>query len=298
LAAAARRIAVGDYTAPPHRGRRDEIGALSDALSAMTASVAEREQGLKNAAAAAERARQEAERANRAKSQFLSNMSHELRTPLNAIIGFSEMIEGQVLGPVGVPKYAGYAGDIRGAGQHLLGLVERMLNLAEADANRLVLKREPFSPGAHLEAALASLQPFAVQSGVTLIHNLPPSWPLIKGEAEKLQQAFTNILHNAIRFTPAGGSVTVGGECSDILTLTIADTGAGMDGELLEAVTKPFHRLRNAFDGTHQGAGLGLPFAKVIVELHGGALHLTSQPGKGTLVTITLPVADSAREAA
>lgn len=299
LAAVARRIAVGDYAPPPRLLRKDEIGALSAALTTMTVSIAEREQRLKDAVVVTERAKDEAVRANTAKSQFLSNMSHELRTPLNAILGFSEIIETEAFGPVGVPKYAAYAGDIRAAGGHLLVLVERMLSLAEAEANRLVLKRDAIAGEAPLRLALRALEPFAAQCGVRVEAELACDLPGMTGEAVKLEQAYGAILHNAIRFSPKGGTVFLhAGAADGRVTISIRDSGPGMDEEVLASVTKPFHRLRSAFDGTHQGAGLGLSFAKVVVELHGGSLTLASQPGKGTLVTIALPSADAKREAA
>ncbi len=299
LASAARRIATGDYTPPPKMKRNDEVGALGDALVTMTASVAEREHALRDAVSATENAKDEAVRANQAKSQFLSNMSHELRTPLNAIVGFSEMIGQQVLGPVGVARYADYARDIFGAGQHLLTLVERMLSLAEAEANRLVLKHERFRPGEQMYAALAQLKNFAAETGVNVVCDGLENWPDIAGDAAKLHQAFYNVVHNAIRFTSAGGSVTIrGARDGELFAIAIVDTGAGMDPELVETVTRPFHRLQSAFDGKHQGAGLGLPFAKVVIELHGGGLAIASKPGKGTAVTITLPLAQAKVRAA
>jgi signal transduction histidine kinase len=300
LSIAARRIATGDYTPPPHIARRDEVGQLGDALATMTAAISERERALREAVAAMETAMNEAVRANEAKSQFLSNMSHELRTPLNAIVGFSEMIGEQVMGPVGVPRYADYARDIHGAGQHLLTLVERMLDLSEAEANRLVIKREKVSPGAQMASVMESLRPFAAKSGVQIACMGDPAlWPKVEGDATKLGQAFHNVLHNAIRFTPSHGSVTVSAHDErGRLVIQIRDSGIGMEPELLACVVRPFHRLRLAFDGKNQGAGLGLPFAKAVVELHGGALSLESHVGHGTTVTIALPIAGAVSEAA
>jgi signal transduction histidine kinase len=296
LASAARRIAAGDYTPPPRLVQRDEIGLLGDALANMARSISERENALHDAVAAMAMAKDEAVRANEAKSQFLSNMSHELRTPLNAIIGFSEMVEHQVLGPIGIRRYVDYARDIRDAGMHLLGLVERILHLAEAESQRLLIVRERVSPGEQMAGSLDRLQSFAAQSGVKIVCSGDPAhWPSIDGDAVKLRQAFFNLLHNAVRFTPAGGTVTISSRVEgDRLTIEIADSGIGMDPEMLEAVVQPFHRQRAAFDGQHQGAGLGLPFAKVIVELHGGSFSLKSRVGDGTIVTIVLPTAAGA----
>ncbi len=291
LSAAARRIAAGDYTPPPRIAQRDEVGHLADALANMTHSIAEREHALRSAVEATDLARGEAVRANEAKSQFLANMSHELRTPLNAIVGFSEMLEQQVLGPVGVPRYLEYARDIHASGEHLLGQVERMLDLAEAEAHRLAIASEHLRPGVILKDATDSLRHFADKSGVHVaLPDDADAWPSIEGDAAKLRQAFVNLLHNAIRFTPAGGSVTVlGAVQSGRLDIRFEDTGVGMDPDLLAAVVRPFHRLRSALDGQHQGAGLGLPFAKVVVELHRGTLTLESRVGVGTTVIVELP---------
>jgi signal transduction histidine kinase len=300
LSAAARRIATGDYTPPPRIAQRDEVGQLGDALAVMTASISERERALREAMAATEAAKDDAVRANEAKSQFLSNMSHELRTPLNAIVGFSEMIGEQMMGPVGVPRYADYAHDIHGAGKHLLALVERMLDLSQAEANQLVIKREKLSPAALMEDALKSLQASAANAGVRIAcDGAWADWSAVEGDGIRLRQAFFNILHNAIRFTPSGGAVSISGRCENgRLTIGIADSGIGMEPDLLEAVVRPFHRLRSAFDGKNQGAGLGLPFAKAVIDLHGGSLSLSSRAGKGTTVTIVLPSIGAASEAA
>jgi signal transduction histidine kinase len=292
LAGAARRIASGDYTAPPKLRQRDEVGHLADALINMTHSIAEREAALKQAVDATEIARSEAVRANEAKSQFLANMSHELRTPLNAIVGFSEMLQQQVLGPMGVPRYLDYAQDIHVSGEQLLGLVERMLDLSEAEANRLALVKARLWPADVLRQSVASLQSLAQRTGVKLAFaNASSCSPQMEGDAAKLRQAFTNLIHNGIKFTPPGGEVCVSGHSKDDrLSIRIADSGIGMEPDLLATVVRPFHRLRSALDGQHQGAGLGLPFAKAIVELHGGSLELTSEVGAGTTVNIELPI--------
>jgi signal transduction histidine kinase len=292
LAASARRIAAGDYTPPARIAQRDEVGHLTDALINMTGSIAERENALRNAVEATEMARGEAVRANEAKSQFLANMSHELRTPLNAIVGFSEMLEQQVLGPVGVPRYLEYARDIRASGKHLLREVESMLDLAEAEAQRFAIARSPVNPGIILKESGGVLASYAEKQRVHV--TLPRSldqWPQIDGDAPKLRQAFSNLLHNAIKFTPPGGAVSVKGFIENSrLTIRIEDTGVGIEPDLLCAVVRPFHRLRSALDGQHQGAGLGLPFAKVVIELHGGSLTLDSAVGVGTTVSIDLPI--------
>jgi signal transduction histidine kinase len=293
LALGAKRIAEGDYRPPPSIERKDELGALSTALSQMTKSIAERETALKRAVTSVELARSEAVKANDAKSQFLSNMSHELRTPLNAIIGFSEMIARQMMGPINIPRYTEYAQHVHDSGSSLLVQVQEMLDLSEAADGNLAIARVRLNPGRILSAALDALGPVAAKANVGLqVRGDPISWPAIEADAAKLQQSFANLIHNAIKFTPAGGTVTILGEVTGkTLKITVNDTGIGIDADDLALVVRPFHRRKPAFDARYQGAGLGLPFAKTIVELHGGKLALESARGKGTTVTIELPLA-------
>lgn len=293
LAATAERIAKGDYTPQPVVTRSDEIGQLSGALTKMTYSIAEREMALKGAVSSLELARNEAVKANEAKSQFLSNMSHELRTPLNAIIGFSEMIHRQYLGPVGVERYVTYARDVQESGLHLLALVGEMLDLADAETGKLTIVARPVKLGRLLAASLEQLSPVANKASVGLnVVGDFTAWPGINGDPEKLQQSFTNIIHNAIKFTPAHGTVTITGVCdAKRLRITVSDTGIGIEPDQLPLVVRPFHRKKPAYDAKYSGAGLGLPFAKTIIELHGGALNIESTQNVGTKVTIDLPVA-------
>ncbi len=293
LAVFARRIAAGDYTPPPPLKRRDEVAHLADALTNMTRSIAEREAALTGAVESMDITRREAERANEAKSQFLTNMSHELRTPLNAITGFSEMLEQQVLGPLGMPRYVEYARDIHKSGQYLLSLVERMLDLAGAESGKLAIVHDSISPGILLREGVILLRPFAEKSGVRI--SLPSEaerWPQIAGDAPRLRQAFINLIDNAIKFSAAGSEVAITGSVNHgHLIVSIADHGIGIDPDMISVVVRPFHRLRSALDGRNQGAGVGLPFAKAIVELHGGTLAIHSTPGLGTTVCIELPLA-------
>jgi len=293
LALVAKQIAGGDYRPPPPIERNDELGELSKALGQMTESIAEREAALTRAVASIETARSEAVKANDAKSQFLSNMSHELRTPLNAIIGFSEMIVRQMMGPINIPRYTEYAQHVHDSGSQLLVQVQEMLDLSEAADGRLAIARTRLKPGRILSAALEDLKPVAAKAGLRLeVRGDPMSWPVIEADAAKLQQSFGNLIHNAIKFTPAGGLVTILGEVTgETLNITVSDTGIGIDAGDLALVVRPFHRRKRAFDASHQGAGLGLPFAKTIIELHGGKLALESARGKGTIVTVELPLA-------
>jgi|SRR5579871_908051 len=292
LAAAARRIARGDYAPPDPIAQRDELGLLSDALIAMTRSIADRERSLTAAVAAAELAREDAVRANKAKSNFLANMSHELRTPLNAIMGFGEMLEREILGALGNRRYVEYARDIGESARHLLGLVSRMLDLADTEGPGLTIARDPVPFSPLIEQSLALAAPMAERARVSLESDVGAARSLsIAGDAVRLRQALAGLLHNAIKFTPPGGSVTVLAKpARDSLIFSIRDSGIGMSEEDVAVVTRPFHRLRSALDGQHQGAGLGLPFARTIVELHGGRLEIESRPMLGTTITIQLPL--------
>jgi signal transduction histidine kinase len=293
LAATARRIAKGDYSSPRAVNRNDEIGELSSALGQMTRSIADRESALRDAIGSLEQARNDAVKANEAKSQFLSNMSHELRTPLNAILGFSEVLHKQMMGPIGAQRYIEYARHIYESGSHLLVQVEAMLDLSQAADGQLLISRRRVKPSGLLSAAIAALEPIAAKAVVKLnVAGDPGSWPAIDADSVKLQQSLTNIVHNAIKFTPSGGTVTISGERSGaMLTIVITDTGIGIPSEELDLVVRPFHRQRPAYDARYQGVGLGLPFAKTIIELHGGHLSINSIQGRGTTVTIELPVA-------
>jgi signal transduction histidine kinase len=292
LAVQAGRIAAGDYdTIKPAVADR-ELADLSDALGNMARAISEREAALTAAITSTEAARNEAVRANEAKSQFLSNMSHELRTPLNAIVGFSDMLSGEVLGPLGTARYVEYARDISESGMHLLSMLSRMLDLAQAEGGRLQIEQEAFALGPVVQRALARLAPLATKKGVMLKRpEALAHWPVLCGDAGKLEQAIGGILHNAIKFTPTGGRVEILGHTSGgRFVLVVSDTGLGMDEQSIRIATRPFQRLRSALDGEHQGAGLGLSFARAIVEAHHGGLRIDSKPTVGTTVELEFPV--------
>ena len=283
---------------------RSEIGHLGAAFNAMADALAARHTAQKQAEeelrhlnatleSRVEQRTTELANANKAKSMFLANLNHELRTPLNAINGFSEMIHDQILGPIGVPKYREYAYDILRSGTHLLSLVDQMLDLSTVEAGKLKIERVPTEPGILLDESLVMLRFMAERGRVEIaVEGEPSAWPVLQGDSVKLKQVFVNLLGNAIKFTPAGGRVTVSGEFGDAwLRIRISDNGIGMRAEEIPLVVQPFYRASSAYDGKHQGAGLGLPFAKAVVELHGGSLAIESRLASGTTVTITLPAA-------
>src|SRR5215472_7537067 len=220
--------------------------------------------------------------------------------PLNAIIGFGEMMHREIVGPMGVPAYKEYAQHIHESGMHLLSLVEEMLDLAKVEAGKLQIERQPTRPGVLLAESLVMLRLAAEAAKIeVVVEGAPASWPALDGDAVKLKQVFVNLIGNAIKFTPAGGRVTVSGENNaGTLRIRIRDTGIGIGTQDIPLVQQPFYRVNSVLDGKHQGAGLGLPFAKSVVELHGGTLEIESELDVGTTVTVTLPLLPLPVEAA
>jgi signal transduction histidine kinase len=273
------------------------FNAMADALAARHAAQKHAEEELRQLNATLESRVEERTielaNANRAKSLFLANMSHELRTPLNAIIGFGEMIESEILGPIGIPAYREYSGHIHDSGRHLLCLVEEMLDLSKVEAGKLEIERVPTILGSLLSESLVMLRAATQSADVEIVVAAEPStWPTIDGDPLKLKQVLVNLIDNAIKFTPAGGRVTVAGEADEAwLRLHVSDTGIGMRAQDIPLVVQPFYRVHSAYDTARQGAGLGLPFAKAVIELHGGTLDIESRLGVGTTVTVTLPLA-------
>lgn len=260
--------------------------AFNDMAGRITASIRDLEQHQRDLQAA----RLAAERASAAKSDFLASMSHELRTPLNAVIGFSEMIETELWGPLGSPKYAEYARDIRDSGTHLLTLVNDILDLSKAESGKLVLQEEPLALADLGEACLRMVSDRARRHGVVLAGELPPLTVLADGN--RLRQVLLNLLTNAIKFTPEGGRVTLSGargEAGELL-LSVADTGVGIAPEDLPKVFEPFGQANNqTARSASQGTGLGVPISKRLIEAHGGRLDIDSEVGRGTEVILRLP---------
>jgi len=241
-----------------------------------------------------EDARREADNRTRTKSEFVAYMSHELRTPLNSILGFSEMIKNELLGPVGIDDYRDYADAIHSSGRHLLGIINDVLDLAAVEAGRLELQEDLFDPADVVRAALRMVGGFARDRRITLIDRLAPELPLVCADQRRIQQCLNNLLTNGVKYTPAGGGVTVEGSvdpADQALVLTVTDTGHGIPAHELAGLMMPYRRVGDAVSRSQQGTGLGLFVTRTLIERHGGTLSLTSELGQGTRVTISLPAA-------
>jgi len=239
-----------------------------------------------------QRARVEAEMANRAKSVFLANMSHELRTPLNAIIGFSEVVKDGLLGPVGDQKYRSYAKDIHDSGQHLLALVNDVLDISRVDADQVNLNLEPVPLTELVESSLRQVQQQAQAKEILLHSASDADLPVVSVDAVRVRQALINVLGNAVKFTPSGGQVAIAAT-RDIeaggVAVTVSDTGPGIAEKDIQKALEPFGQIETSMTRRYEGAGLGLPLAKRLIEAHGGGFELTSGRGRGTQVTMRLP---------
>ncbi len=242
------------------------------------------EQGLRQA-------KEQAEAANRAKSGFLAAMSHELRTPLNAVIGFAEIIHQQVLGPIGTPEYGDYAGHILRSGQHLLTLINDILDFARIESGSLRLNVARLDVNALVRGALEMLEPTALQGGVSIAAELPGHPIEIRGDSQRLRQALLHVAGNAVKFTPKGGRVSInvrqGPEFGAVIA--VSDTGIGISPDDMPHVFEAFWQADSGLNRLRQGAGIGLKLARQLVMTHGGQLDLESTPGEGTLVTMSLP---------
>ncbi len=233
----------------------------------------------------------DAEAASRAKATFLATMSHELRTPLNAIIGFSDMINAAIHGPVGSPKYQEYARDVAESGRFLLSIINDILDLSKIEAGQMVLNAQPTDLGELLQRCARLIEGRARQGSVELKLDAAENLPAVMADPRSLTQIIVNLLSNAVKFTNAGGEVRLGARLAGdgALEIVVADTGIGMSEEDVATALRPFEQIDRGLDRRHEGTGLGLPIVKGLVELHGGALDIRSEPGEGTTVTVRLP---------
>ena len=240
--------------------------------------------------------KEEAERASRSKSDFLANVSHELRTPLNSILGFSELMKTGVYGELGDPRYREYAGYIHHSGQHLLSLINDILDLSKVEAGMMELEASRVDVGDVISRSAALVRHRAEKAGLKLIVPTNVILPTCIADQTKLKQILLNLLSNAIKFTPPGGEIRVVARLDDRnrIEIAVCDTGVGMAAADIPKAMAPFGQIDNVMTRRHEGTGLGLPLTKHLVELHGGSLEIESAPGAGTTVRIRLPRGETA----
>jgi two-component system cell cycle sensor histidine kinase PleC len=246
---------------------------------------------LEQAKSISDEARQRAEAANISKSRFLAQMSHELRTPLNAILGFSEVMKTEVFGEHAVPAYKEYSADIHNSGVHLLGLINEILDLSRIEAGRYELNEESISLVGIVEDCHHLLKLRATNRGITIHEMFEADMPRLWADERAVRQICLNLLSNAIKFTPQGGEIwlKVGWTASGGQYMSVKDTGPGIPEEEIPIVLASFGQGSNSIKSAEQGAGLGLPIAKSLVDLHGGTFVLKSKLRIGTEVVVTFP---------
>ena len=270
-------------------GEKRQIATIADlrksrrALELQTAELADLAQKY-----AEEKTR--AEEANAAKSKFLANMSHELRTPLNAIIGFSEIMELGMFGPLGADKYTEYSCDIRESGEYLLDVINDILDMSKIEAGGIRLNPEVVALEPVLADCLRVVSTRAGEKQLKLDAKVDPGIEL-NADRRSLKQIALNLLSNAVKFTPDGGAVSVRGRArGGKVTIAIADNGIGIPKDALRKLGRPFEQVESQLTKRHQGSGLGLAIAKSLVEMHGGVMSIRSKLGQGTIVMVRLPL--------
>ncbi len=281
-------VTAADITAI--KRQEAERKKAADDLQATVDQLETSQEKLSQLARKYETAMTRAEAANLAKSEFLANMSHELRTPLNAINGFSEIMEAEMFGPLGDARYKGYATDILKSGQHLLSLINDILDMAKIEAGKLTLHYEKVALKEICEDAIRLMRGKIQECGLTL-HLDAPDLPEIDADHRGLKQVLLNLISNAVKFTPEGGDITVAlrREGSRV-RIAVTDTGIGIAPEDLARLARPFEQVEGQHSKTTQGTGLGLALTKSLIELHHGEMVIDSEPGRGTTVSFALPI--------
>ncbi len=300
---AAAKIGSGSLDQRIEIPSHDELGALAEEFNRMAArlqesyssleqKVEERTRELARALSELDEKSRELEAASRHKSEFLANMSHELRTPLNAILGFSQVLREGMFGEVN-EKQAEYLDDILSSGNHLLALIDDILDLSKVEAGQVELEVAPFSLREALERGVVMVRERALKDGVQVALAAVPDFDIVTGDERRIRQVIFNLLSNAVKFTPAGGTVDVRATQVDgEMRVSVADTGRGIAAEDHERIFEEFQQAEAGAE-QREGTGLGLALSKRLVELHGGRIWVDSEPGKGSTFVFTLPARSS-----
>jgi signal transduction histidine kinase/CheY-like chemotaxis protein len=288
LAATARRISeTHDYSIRVEKTSEDEIGVLCDSTNDMLAEIQRRE-----------RERNEAEKRTREKSQFLANMSHELRTPLNSIIGFSEVLLTR-LAPRLDPRELKFLGNIHGSGEHLLGIVNDILDLSKIEAGQMEIAPEPVPLRATTEGVCVVMRGVSSRRAITFDIAIPDDFPLFQADPVKLKQILYNLLSNAVKYSPERGVIRIEAETVeaarspigvDSIRFSVIDRGIGIDPKDHETIFREYGQAEGAASGQFEGTGLGLALVRRFLELHGGRIDVASRLGEGSRFTVTLPI--------
>jgi len=270
----------------PMRGAHG-AGLKRLSIVAVTRDISDR----KNQEAELVRTRDEADSANRIKTQFLANMSHELRTPLNSIMGFSEILNRELFGSLGEGRYRDYAHLIHESGEHLLNVVNDILDISKIETGKFKIVKEPVDLASLVESCCDVMRHTAEQKQLTLMVEVAPVLPALAADRRACKQMLLNVISNAIKFTNPGGSVLVSARAlNGTVEIAVTDNGVGIAAAELPKLGNPFVQASNSRDASCEGAGLGLSVVKGLAKLHGGKLELRSTLGKGTTATITLPL--------
>ena len=265
---------------------KDEIGNITHYV-ATHEDITER----KDAELVVQTALEKTEIASRAKSDLMANMSHELRTPLNAIMGFSETMKEETFGSVGSDKNREYLSDIHNSAQHLLELINDILDASAIEADVLGLHEENVNLNDVIDVSVRLIKPRAESGQVAVTSSINPEIPLLCADERRVKQILLNLLSNAVKFTPEGGEVSVSTQLNEdgSLAVCVADTGIGMDEEEVTLAMSTFGQVDSGLDRKYEGTGLGLPLTQGLVELHGGTIKIKSKKDQGTSATVIFP---------